>query len=109
MANGYTTIKAVASTRQRKPPVAKPAPLTAEHKREKREAHKQKQAAIDAEVDQWFSFTMAKAGELAERFNKKPRYFLDIFFQGGARMVRERSTNPWNAFMSKKAGEVNGK
>jgi len=83
--------------------------LTAEHKREKREARKQKQAAIDAEVDQWFSFTMAKAGELAERFNKKPRYFLDIFFQGGARMVHESSTNPWNAFMSKKAGEVNGK
>jgi hypothetical protein len=52
---------------------------------------------------------MAKAGELAERFNKKPHYFLDIFFQGGARMVHECSINPWNAFMSKKVGEVNDK
>ena len=52
MASGYATIKAVASTRQQKPPVAKPAPLTAEHKKEKREAHEQRQAAINAEVDQ---------------------------------------------------------
>jgi len=103
-----TTIKAVTGTQQRKPPLTKPAPLTAEQKKDKREAREHTKAAIDTEVDKWFSSTMAKAEELAERFGKKPCYFLDIFFHGGARLVHERSTNPWNAFVSKKADEVNG-
>ena len=50
-----------------------------------------------------------KAGKLTKQFDKKPHHFLDIFVQGGVQMVCEQSTNPWNAFMSKKAGEVNGK
>lgn len=61
---------------------------------------------IDAAVDEWFESTTAKANELAELFNKKPRYFLNIFFHGGARMVHHHEkVNAHNAFVSLKAQE----
>ena len=65
----------------------KAAPLTSTQKKERTAQREKNQTAISMAVDEWFSSTTAKANELAARFNKKPRYFLDIFFHGGARMV----------------------
>jgi hypothetical protein len=49
-----------------------------------------------------------KADNLGKRFNKKPWYFLDIFFQGGAKMVTHNNKmNTFNAFKSLKAVELN--
>jgi hypothetical protein len=83
------------------------APLTSKQKKEKRVQREENQEAIDAAVDEWFTSTTAKANELAGKFNKKPRYFLDIFFHGGARMVHHHEkVNPHNAFISLKAQEL---
>jgi hypothetical protein len=83
------------------------APLTSTQKKEKKVQREENQEAIDAAVDEWFTSTMAKVNELAAQFNKKPRYFLDIFFHGGARMVHHHEkVNPHNAFMSLKAQEL---
>jgi len=38
------------------------------------------QEEIDAAIDEWFDSTKKLAINLGERYNKKPRYFLDIFF-----------------------------
>ncbi|KAJ7124576.1 hypothetical protein C8R43DRAFT_847321, partial [Mycena crocata] len=44
---------------------------------------------------------------LATRFDKKARYFLDMMFQGGARMVNhQEKVNPYNAFKAMKAAEM---
>ncbi|KAJ6565110.1 hypothetical protein B0H10DRAFT_1759326, partial [Mycena sp. CBHHK59/15] len=89
-----------------KPPPKKSAPLTAIQAKEKREKRQTRQAEIDAAVDEWCSQTNEKATELAERFDVKPRFFLDIFFQGGAKMVHhQEKINPYNAFKSEKAAE----
>jgi hypothetical protein len=65
-------------------------------------------ANIDQAVGEWFTATMVKAGQLAATFNKKPRYFLDLFFQGGARMIQKhKKVNPWNAWISKQAEIAN--
>jgi hypothetical protein len=101
------TINAAARSRERKGPTTKAAPLTAEQRKEKREAHDETAQVIAADVGAWYSSTMAKVEELAEKYHKKPRYFLDLFFHGGARLVNERGTTAWNAFLSKKADEVN--
>jgi hypothetical protein len=101
------TVKAVANARDRKVAKTKAIPMSAELRKEKREAHDETARAIAADVDEWFSFTMAKIEELAEKYCKKPRYFQDLFFQGGARLVHQRPTSAWNAFVSKKADEVN--
>jgi hypothetical protein len=86
----------------------KRAPLTTHQRAQRRLAHANKQDSIDAAVNSWLSSTIALADELAQRFEKKPRYFLDLFFHGGARMVYKRKkANPWSAFLSLKAKEVN--
>ena len=64
--------------------------------------------SISAEVNEWFSATMAKTEVMANKYNKKPCYFLDIFFHGGAHLVHKHCTTSWNAFLSKKADKVNG-
>jgi len=85
----------------------KSAPVPTHLWKEKATAHAEKQVAIDEAISEWYSYTLAKADELAERFHKKPQYFMD-FFQGGAHMVTHREKiNPYNMFMSLKAQEIN--
>ncbi|KAF8185651.1 hypothetical protein BJ912DRAFT_852597 [Pholiota molesta] len=86
---------------------AKPAPIPNEQRKENLTQREKLQEDIDDAVQEWFDNTMAKAAELAARFNKKPRHFLDIFFSGGARMVtNQEKVNPHNAFVSLKAQEL---
>jgi len=47
----------------------------------------EKQVAINEAISEWYSYTLSKADELAEWFHKKPRYFMNLFFQGGAHTV----------------------
>ncbi|KAF8222542.1 hypothetical protein L208DRAFT_1186164, partial [Tricholoma matsutake] len=67
----------------------------------------EKQQEIDNAVNEGYSYTIAKANDLAECFDQKPCYFLDIFFQGGTRMVNHHSkVNAHNTFKSLKAQEL---
>ena len=100
-----STIDAASSNRVRHTQ-QKFAPLTSKQRKEKKVQREENQAAIDAAVDEWFTSTTTKVNELAVRFNKKPRYFFDIFFHGGARMVHHHEKiNPHSAFISLKAQE----
>jgi hypothetical protein len=107
MPQTYTTIASVSAPRIRvNKPAKKSAPLTSTQVKEKRDQRETRQVEIDAVVDEWHMLTNDKAYELAERFDMKPRYFLDIFFQGGAKMVHHQEKfNPYNAFKSEKAAE----
>jgi hypothetical protein len=68
---------------------------------------KRVQEEIDIAVNEWLDSTHKLSKDLGERFNKKPRYFLDIFFSGGVRMVHQQEkVNPHNAFNSLKAQEL---
>jgi hypothetical protein len=68
---------------------------------------KEEQEAMENAVDEWVMYTMAKAAELSERFDKKPRYFLDRFFLGGQKLIyKQNVTNPFNAFKSVKAAHL---
>ncbi|KAF8164963.1 hypothetical protein B0H34DRAFT_687201 [Crassisporium funariophilum] len=101
-----STIQAASSTRVRHTQ-HKAAPIPAKQRKEKAAVREKNQEAIDEAVDEWFASTMSKANELAAQFNKKPRYFLDIFFHGGARMVHHHEkVNAHNAFVSLKAQEL---
>ncbi|KAJ6485996.1 hypothetical protein C8R45DRAFT_828678, partial [Mycena sanguinolenta] len=106
MPSVYSTI-AGASSARRRAENPKAAPLTTEQQNDKRVAREAKQAEIDAEVQKWMEYTNALATSLGDRFDKKPRYFLDIFFQGGAHMIyHQEAVNPYNAFKSFKAAEL---
>ncbi|KAJ7033890.1 hypothetical protein C8F04DRAFT_957094 [Mycena alexandri] len=106
MPTAFTTIS-IASQPHARHTTAKPrAPLGPEQKRERREARESKQERIDAAVSAWFSDTMALADKLAVEFDMQPKYFHELFFQGGARMVtHQEHVNPYNAFKSEKAAE----
>ncbi|KAJ7086902.1 hypothetical protein B0H15DRAFT_781879 [Mycena belliarum] len=117
------TIAAVSQPRRKPAPTLPQAKATASEKKEKREESRAKQEKIDAAVGtdsispldvsnpflsaEWFTETKAKAAELAARFDKKPRYFLDVFFQGGTHMVNhQEKVNPYNAFKAEKAAQL---
>jgi hypothetical protein len=104
----FSTVKTVSAPRQRKLPAQKPPPIPSQQRREKLAVRQETQRLIDDAVSEWYTYTLAKADDLGKRFNKKPRYFLDIFFQGGAKMVNHHhKTNAYNAFKSLKAADLN--
>ncbi|KAF8184055.1 hypothetical protein K438DRAFT_1974648 [Mycena galopus ATCC 62051] len=87
-------------------PRPKPAPIPSDQQKANRQARADKQAEIDTEISQLFDHIKATADQLAERFDMKARYFLDIIFQGGAHMIKHQETvNPYNAWKHKKALE----
>jgi hypothetical protein len=103
-----STIKNVSAPRLRKQPTHKRPPLPAQQQKEQQQKNRERQQQIDDAVGEWYTYTLAKADDLGKRFNKKPRYFLDLFFQGGVKMVTHRTkVNAFNAFKSLKAAEVN--
>ena|ERR1700690_3459921 len=101
--------QSIKSTTVRQPRRRHPqAPLTAHQRALKLASRVERQGNIDQAVNEWFHATLLKAEHLAATFNKKPRYFLDLFFQGGARMVfKQKRVNPWNAWTSLQAEKVN--
>ncbi|KAJ7016731.1 hypothetical protein C8F04DRAFT_980722 [Mycena alexandri] len=106
MPSTFATVTVASQPHLRFTEPKKRAPLGPEQKRERKEARETKQERIDAEVSKWFASTMALAEKLALDFDLKPKYFHDIFFQGGARMVmHQQKLNPYNAFKSEKAAE----
>jgi hypothetical protein len=106
MPQPLTTIQQLSAPRQRNASRQKPPPIPSHQQKEKVAERQKRQKEIDEAVSEWYTYTLAKADELGNRFDKKPRYFLDIFFQGGAKMVTHHSnTNAYNAFKSLKATE----
>ncbi|KAJ6591775.1 hypothetical protein DFH09DRAFT_1073634 [Mycena vulgaris] len=106
MLSSTKTIAAVSNTRVRQPLKTARAPLTTEERKQKRETTEKTQGEMDDAVREWVTDTHKKAEELALRFDKKARYFLDIFYQGGAHMVNHhKKINAYNAFKSEKAAE----
>ncbi|KAJ7740451.1 hypothetical protein DFH07DRAFT_751617 [Mycena maculata] len=81
-------------------------PLTAEKHKENQEKHEEKQDGIDQALAVWWEGSVALANDLSTRYKQKPKYFLEMMFQGGARMVNSQSKiNPYNAFRAEKAAE----
>lgn len=86
---------------------SKAAPIPAAHRAEIQAARAERSLAIDSEIRDWHMATIAKANDLGTRFKKKPRYFLDLFFQGGAHLTRKnKKVNVHNAFLRMKAMQM---
>ncbi|KAJ7482798.1 hypothetical protein B0H11DRAFT_2193174 [Mycena galericulata] len=106
MPTTFTTIAIASQPHARNTEPKKRAPLTAEQRRENQDKRQTKQAAIDAAIANWWDSTIALADDLASRYKQKRKYFLELMFQGGARMVNhQEKINPYNAFKAEKAAE----
>lgn len=96
MLPALATVQVMSTPRQRNPPTHKPPPIPSQQHKEKLTAHQEKQQLIDDAVSEWYTYMLAKADDLGKCFNKKPRYFLNIFFQAGAKMVNHhQKTNTY--------------
>ncbi|KAJ7865581.1 hypothetical protein B0H14DRAFT_2347875 [Mycena olivaceomarginata] len=101
------TIAAISQPRPRNIPAPPRAPLTHDQRKLKTEESAQRQAEIDAAVQGFLDDAFKLANKLAEKYDKKERYFLDLLFQGGARMVHAQDEiNPYNAFKKEKAATL---
>ncbi|KAJ6535302.1 hypothetical protein B0H10DRAFT_2246619 [Mycena sp. CBHHK59/15] len=100
------TIQAVSAPCLNQVPSQKHTPITAQEAKEKHEASQETQAAINTEVADFMTYATTKASTLGKRFDKSTRFFLDMFFQGGAHLVNhQEKVNVFNAFQSEKAAE----
>ena len=94
-------------TRIQNPATSKPAASTPAQRTAGAERNSQRQTEISNAIDEWTASTLNTASELACRFNKKERYFLNMFFQGGAHLVHKQTkVNAYNAFKHLKAEEL---
>ena len=81
--------------------------LTESQRKERSARSSKRRAEIEDAVQQWKAYTLTLATDLGRRFNKKPRYFLDLFFQGGVHLVtKQGKVNAHNAFLAMKAQEL---
>ncbi|KAJ7500262.1 hypothetical protein B0H11DRAFT_2225808 [Mycena galericulata] len=106
MPTSYTTIAVVSQPHIRHTEPAKRAPLGREQLKERAAAREIKQTKIDEALAKWYADTLALADELAAAHKQKAKYFLEMMFQGGAKMVHQQSKqNAYNAFTAEKAAE----
>ncbi|KAJ7438530.1 hypothetical protein B0H11DRAFT_1752670 [Mycena galericulata] len=106
MPTSYTTIALASQPHVRHTEPKQRAPLGPEQRKERADARSIKQSKIDDALAEWFADTLALADKLSAEHKQKPKYFLEMMFQGGARMVNQQhKQNPWNAFTAEKAAE----
>ncbi|KAJ6563495.1 hypothetical protein B0H10DRAFT_1108031 [Mycena sp. CBHHK59/15] len=106
MPTTFSTISIASQPHARHTEPNKRAPMGADQKKERKAARDEKQDRIDAIDTKWFADTMALCEKSAEELDLKPKFFHELFFQGGAKMVIHQETvNPYNVFKSEKAAE----
>ncbi|KAJ7062973.1 hypothetical protein B0H15DRAFT_958756 [Mycena belliarum] len=106
MSTKFTTIAGASHQHVRFTEPKPRAKLTADQEKEKRQEREKRQDEIDEILAKWYTDTMALADDLAVRFKMKPKYFHELMFQGGARMLTHQTkVNPYNAFKAEKAAE----
>ena len=94
-------------SRIRKAATSKSAAPTPAQRTARAERNNRLQTEIGEAIDEWTKTTLNTASELARRFDKKERYFLDIFFQGGVHLIHKQTkVNAYNAFKHLKAKEL---
>ena len=82
-------------------------PLTDVQRKERAASNSLRQAQINEAVEAWKQSTLNTAADLANRFDKKERYFLDLFFQAGTHLVHQhKKVNAHNAYLHMKAEEM---
>ena len=82
-------------------------PLTDLQRKERASTNSLRQTQINEAVEAWKQSTLKTAADLANRFDKKERYFLDLFFQAGTHLVhQQKKINAYNAYLHMKAEEM---
>ncbi|KAF7371510.1 hypothetical protein MVEN_00005800 [Mycena venus] len=105
----FSTIASASHARMRinNAPRPKAVPLTTAEQSAKREEREERKAYTDTIIQEWRNITYTMAQKLAKKYDRDEKYYLELFFQGGAHMIKHQEViNPYNAFKHEKAAEV---
>ena len=81
--------------------------LTNIQRKERAASNSLHQAQNNEAVEAWKQSTLNTAADLANCFDKKEHYFLDLFFQAGTHLVHQhKKVNAHNAYLHMKADEM---
>lgn len=64
-------------------------------------------AAIDADVQEWLSYTTATAMKMSTTYDKPQAHFMSLLFHMGLKMSNQRKPNAHNAWLHSLANAVN--
>ncbi|KAF8326485.1 hypothetical protein F5887DRAFT_1197076 [Amanita rubescens] len=82
-------------------------PVPPEQRAQRRETNRERREEVNAAIIAWETYTLSKAEELAERFKRRPRYFLDLFYQSTSRLAsRHEKANGFNLYKRKRIAEM---
>ncbi len=82
-------------------------PVPPEQRAQRRETNRECREEVNATIIAWETYTLSKAEELAERFKRRPRYFLDLFYQSTSRLAsRHEKANGFNLYKRKRTAEM---
>ncbi|KAJ8082795.1 hypothetical protein PM082_008651 [Marasmius tenuissimus] len=102
----YGIVKSLIDPRKRRPR-PKPTPIPQALKIIRRQKAQATRKAINDIVAKWEQDTRKLAEQLAGKYGRKVRYFLDLLFQGGVRLTKQQQhTNDFNAFKCVKAHDL---
>ncbi|TFK78660.1 hypothetical protein K466DRAFT_606777 [Polyporus arcularius HHB13444] len=68
---------------------------------------REKQAAIDGDLNMFFSHAKNLSNEMAQKYGNKPDYYLRLMFSGGASMLKARQPSAFNAWAHSLAKDAN--
>jgi hypothetical protein len=103
----YATFLCISSPYASSEYSSKHTPLTDVQRKERAASNSLRQAQISEAVEAWKQSTLNTAADLANRFDKKERYFLDLLFQAGTHLVHQhKKVNAHNAYLHMKAEEM---
>ncbi|KAK1233846.1 hypothetical protein PQX77_002973 [Marasmius sp. AFHP31] len=93
--------KKVKGTRSKRPP------MTRAERRRRRVQRQTQDAAIKVRMAKLRRLVREECTQLGKDYKRKPRYFTDMFFQGGARIRKPANkASPFNTFISQKSREA---
>ncbi|ESK96797.1 hypothetical protein Moror_6669 [Moniliophthora roreri MCA 2997] len=82
-------------------------PMTQSQRKEKLEEGKKRCEHIKDDMKLLYSDLEIRCQALADKYDKRPRYFRDLFFQGGVRLMKsQEKTNNFNAWKCVKSHEL---
>ncbi|KAJ7676135.1 hypothetical protein B0H17DRAFT_1207524 [Mycena rosella] len=109
MSTKFKMIVSASYSRTRHTEARPKAKLTPEEIQLNAEAKEKREADIDNALSIWYTDAMALTDHLAAKWKMKPKYFHELMFQGGTRMVNHQNKlNAYNMFKSVKAAECRG-
>ncbi|EPS92786.1 hypothetical protein FOMPIDRAFT_1056553 [Fomitopsis schrenkii] len=66
-----------------------------------------KQENIEADLQAWYSYSTTVAAKMSDDYALSQSHILNLMFQAGAKVIHSRNPNVYNAWLHRRADEVN--